>query len=163
MTIIIIFILVVLVVVIAMRDKSPQERVIELLNVACRDELDAYQQYTIAETIAGYPDVKREFAEHAQQEIDHYQKIAKRLSELGDVVHADGYSFRQRCGYKQPRLGVDVSTLIDEALVGELCAVDFYEHLIDVAAGDTVTVNLIEFILGEERKHVDDLRALLAS
>ena len=63
-------------------------KLLEILNVAFAEEWLAYYQYWIgAKIICGFmgPNVQEEFEKHAKEELEHAEKIATRIIQLGGV------------------------------------------------------------------------------
>jgi bacterioferritin len=103
-----------------------------------------------------------EFLVHANQELDHADRLAARIVQLGGEpdFDPDGLSSRSHAEY------VSASTLVEmirENLVAERIAVDSYREMIQYLGGDDPTTGqLLRDILLVEEQHADELAGLLA-
>ena len=80
----------------------------EELNEALAEEWLAYYQYWVGAQVAqGVQDalVRDEFMEHAKEELEHAEKIAKRLAELGGIplTHPNQWEKKAKCKYEEPK------------------------------------------------------------
>ena len=138
---------------------------IQLLNKAYADEWLAYYQYWLgAKVAAGVPkkEVAGELQEHAQEELEHADKLANRIIQLGGVPVLEPKLWYEvaNCRYMPPK-DPDVSTLIEQNIRGEACAIAVYYKLLAYTEGkDPITYNLIREILEEEIEHEQDLEDL---
>lgn len=102
-----------------------------------------------------------EFLEHAQEEEQHANRIAKRIVEIGGEpnFNPDGLTSRSHAEY------VEGETLIDmlkEDLVAERIAIESYTEIVRYLGDDDPTTRrLMEEILQTEEEHADDLLSLL--
>jgi bacterioferritin len=141
------------------------EELIRLLNKAYSDEWLAYYQYWVGAQIASGPlatAVIPELEEHAQEELDHAKKLAKRILELGGtpILSPEGWYEETTCGYLVPE-NPDAAKLLKQNLQGERCAIEVYNKLLNFVKGkDMITGNLIRKILEEEVEHEQDLENL---
>lgn len=138
------------------------EELIHLLNKAYCDEWLAYYQYWIgAKVVVGIPraELQAELIEHANEELDHANRLAERIIELGGtpVIDPKEWYKLSSCGYLAPKdPGVDA--LLDQNIKGERCAIAVYKKLLDFVKGkDIITGHLIRHILQEEIEHEQDL------
>jgi bacterioferritin len=105
--------------------------------------------------------VADEFAEHAAEEQQHADAIAKRIVQLGGAPNLDpgGMLNRSHSEYVE---GDDLVSMIREDLVAERIAIDSYREMIAFfAKGDPTTRTLLEGILAKEEEHAEDLASLL--
>lgn len=135
------------------------------LNSAYCDEWLAYYQYWIGAKLAqgkmSHP-IAQELAEHAAEELEHAEKLAKRILELGGTpaISPDLWLKDSTCGYLTPE-NPDAMHLLTQNIQGERCAIEVYAKLLDMVAGkDLVTEHLIREILEDELEHEQDLEDL---
>ena len=142
--------------------KEKREKIIELLNQAFAEEWLAYYQYWIGAKVAVgpmRPDVVEEFMEHANEELDHANKLADRIIELGGtpVLSPEEWSKVAKCKYEAP---VDeyVPNVLAQNLTAEKCAVSHYQQLCDFCHGvDYVTFRLAMKLIKEEVEHEQEI------
>ena len=139
---------------------------IALLNKAYCDELLAFYQYWIGAKLAvGIPrdHVQSELEEHAKEELDHADRLAKRIIELGGTPEIDPANWKQisSCGYDAPT-DPCVEALLEQNIKGERCAIEVYKKLLDYVRGkDMITGHLVRHILEDELEHEHDLEDLV--
>ncbi len=143
---------------------ADRESVIRLLNEALATELVCVlrykRHYFMAKGIHAEP-VKAEFLEHANEEMAHADRIAKRITELGGEpdFSPDGLSDRSHAEYVA---GETLQAMIKEDLIAERIAIESYREMI-VYLGDTdpTTQRMLKEILAMEEEHADDLASLM--
>jgi bacterioferritin len=140
--------------------------VVKLLNEALATEiictLRYKRHYYMAKGIHA-EGVASEFLEHAQEEQQHADQIAERITQLGGEpdFSPDGLATRSHAEYVE---GDSLRSMIEEDLVAERIAIDSYREIIAyLGANDSTTRRLMEEILAKEEEHADDLANLLAS
>ena len=145
--------------------KAERETVIKMLNEALATELVCVlrykRHYFMASGIHAAP-VAAEFLEHANQEMEHADSIAKRIVELGGepIYSPDGLSSRSHAEYVE---GKTLKDMLKEDLVAERIAIESYREMIAYLAGnDPTTQHMLKQILASEEEHADDLASLLA-
>jgi bacterioferritin len=138
--------------------------VIKLLNEALATEiictLRYRRHYFMAKGIHA-ESVAPEFLEHAKQEQEHADRIAKRIVQLGGEpdFSPDGLATRSHAQYVE---GSSLMDMIKEDLVAERIAIESYLEMIAYLEGrDPTTRRLLEEILANEEEHADDLNSLL--
>lgn len=138
----------------------------EMLKKALNDELLAEFQYRSCywqSRGAGKVDCDPEFKEHADEEHDHAEKIARRIDELGGTITVNPARWEQDSnGFVQ----IDFDgcrRMLEVTHEAELTAIEFYRGLVREceAAEDFTTKRLIKSILADEEKHEYDLRMLI--
>lgn len=135
------------------------------LNSAYCDEWLAYYQYWIGAKVAEgkmFHLVAQELAEHAGEELEHAEKLAKRIIELGGTpaISPDLWLKDSVCGYLSPE-NPDAMHLLKQNIAGERCAIEVYEKLLNMVAGkDRITEHLVREILADELEHEQDLEDL---
>lgn len=144
--------------------RADREMVIRLLNEALATELVCVlrykRHYYAAQGVRGEK-AKEEFLEHANQEQDHADKLAGRITELGGSpnFNPDSLSERSHSEYVE---GVSLSDMLKEDLIAERIAIDSYSEMIRYMGDDDITTRrLLESILEVEEEHANDLVSLL--
>jgi bacterioferritin len=141
------------------------DKLVEVLNRAYASEWLAYYQYWLGAKLIKGPmkdAVAAELTLHATEELGHAVLLADRIIQLGGtpVVHPRDWMSASPCAYDAP---VDplVSTLLDQNIAGEQCAIGVYKDLMDLTKDkDPVTWNLALTILQQEVEHEEDLQSL---
>ena len=135
------------------------------LNSAYCDELLAFYQYWIGARIAEgkmFKIIAGELAEHADEELKHADKLAKRIIELGGTpaISPDLWLKESSCGYLAPK-DPDATVLLKQNIQSERCAIEVYQKLLEMVAGkDPITEHLVREILEDELEHEQDLEDL---
>ena len=143
-----------------------QEDLIEDLKTAYCDETTAWWQYFTALHIirgAGRMDAVAEYEQHLQDELQHLQKIATRIEQLGGTII---YQLDDISKYGNAWERVKESDAKEQIMLlirAERSARDFYQKIIYKAnyLRDWTTSNLFKDILDEQTQHEFDLRRLL--
>jgi bacterioferritin len=143
---------------------ADRDTVIRLLNEALATELVCVlrykRHYFMADGINADP-VKAEFLEHANQEMMHADRIARRIIELRGEPNfsPDGLSTRSHAEYVE---GNSLKSMIRENLIAERVAIESYREIIAYLADqDPTTQRMFKEILANEEEHADDLASLL--
>lgn len=140
------------------------ERVIDVLNQALATELVCVLRYKRHYFMAQGLDaagVAAEFAQHAQEEQDHADRIAARIVQLQGQPNFDpeGLATRSHSEYVE---GGDLREMIKEDLVAERVAIESYSEIVRwLGDADVTTRRLLEDILAVEEEHADDMLTLL--
>lgn len=139
---------------------------IKQLNKALADEWLAYYQYWIGSKVAtgrmrGI--IAGELAEHANEELDHANKLTERILQLGGtpILDPEQWKKESNCDYDEP---ADPNTLklLEQNIKGEQCAIMVYKKLLEMVSGkDPITYHIVLEILEDEVEHEDDLEAIL--
>ena len=141
-----------------------RDQVVKLLNEALATEIVCilrYKRHYFMATGVHAEGVAAEFLEHATQEQEHADAIAKRIVELGGEpdFSPDTLTARSHAEYVP---GKNLADMVKENLVAERIAIDSYREMIDVIGNDdTTTRRMLEWILSVEEEHADDLAGLL--
>ena len=145
--------------------QADREKVIEVLNEVLATEtvctLRYRNHYFMARGIHA-TGVEEEFLEHANQEQQHADMVAKRICELGGTPNLDpaGLATRSHAQYGE---GGSLDEMIREDLVAERIAVATYSEIIRwLANDDPTTRRMMEEILATEEEHADDMAKLLS-
>lgn len=144
--------------------RGDREVVVKLLNEALATEIVCVlrykRHYFTAQGLHAEP-VTAEFLEHAAQEQDHADMLAKRITQLGGEPDLDPQSLVMRSHTEY----VEGDTLLDmirEDLVAERVAIETYAEMVRyVGDRDPTTRRLLENILAAEEEHADEMADLL--
>lgn len=141
-----------------------RQTIIKLLNEALATELVCVlrykRHYFMADGIHAEP-VAAEFLEHAQEEMGHADRLAKRIVQLRGEPNfsPDGLSQRSHAEYVE---GNSLKDMIKENLVAERIAIESYREMVTyIGNQDPTTRRILEEILASEEDHADDLVSLL--
>lgn len=105
--------------------------------------------------------VAAEFLEHANQEQEHADMIAERITQLGGEpdLNPEGMTSRSHSEYREGESMVD---MIKENLVAERVAIESYREMIRFFGdNDPTTRRMLEQILAVEEEHANDMVDLL--
>lgn len=144
--------------------KADRDTVVKILNEALATELVCvlrYKRHYYMSEGFNARGAQDEFLEHAQQEQDHADQIAERITQLGGEpdFDPDGLHTRSHAEYVE---GETVMDMIKEDLIAERIAIDSYREIIDYLGNDDpVTRRMLEDILATEEEHADDLLGLM--
>lgn len=146
--------------------KADRETVVKLLNEALATEivcnLRYRRHYFMAMGIHAQP-VAAEFLQHAQEEMDHANQIAERITQLGGEPNfsPDGILTRSHAEYVE---GDSLVDMIRENLVAERIAIESYGEMVRYLSDDDPTTRrMMEAILAVEEEHADDMADLLST
>ena len=144
---------------------ADRTKVIELLNAALATEIVCVlrykRHYFCAEGIHA-TSVQAEFLEHAQEEQQHADRIAKRIVELGGRPDLNPQNLTSR-SHSEYVPGDDLVQMLEEDLVAERIAIDTYREMISyLGMDDPTTRRLLEEVLANEEEHAEELSTLLA-
>lgn len=141
-----------------------RKRVIEVLNDVLATEIVCYLRYKRHHYAAkgiNSGAVAAEFLEHANEEMQHADWVADRITQLqGDPdYNPAGLLTRSHAEYVE---GATLVDMIKEDLVAERIAISSYQEIARwLGEGDPTTGDLIKRILAVEEEHADDLLTLL--
>jgi bacterioferritin len=144
--------------------RADRETVIRILNEALATELVCVlrykRHYFMAAGIHAQA-VAQEFLEHANEEQQHADQIAERITQLGGEPNfsPDGLATRSHSEYVE---GTTLVDMLKEDLVAERIAIESYGEIVRYLGNDDPTTRrLMESILAVEEEHADDLKTLL--
>lgn len=145
--------------------KADLTKVVAVLNEVLATEivcaLRYKNHYYMAQGIHGQS-VADEFAQHALEEQQHADQVAKRITELKGEANFDPASLTTR-SHAEYKPCDSLEAMIREDLVAERIAVATYSEIIRwLGNDDPTTRRLMEEILAKEEEHADDLAKLLA-
>jgi len=138
--------------------------VVKILNEALATEIVCVLRYKHHHYMAAGLSaelVAQEFLEHAQEEQQHADQIAQRITQLGGSPNfsPEGLLTRSHSEYVE---GETLKEMIEEDLVAERIAIDSYREIIQYLGDrDPTTRRLMEDILAVEEEHADDMAGLL--
>jgi bacterioferritin len=145
--------------------KADREKVVEVLNEVLATEtvctLRYRNHYFMAKGIHS-SGVEDEFLEHAKEEQDHADRVAKRITELGGTpnLNPEGLSTRSHAQYGT---GTRLEDMIQEDLIAERIAIATYSEIVRwLGNDDPTTRRMMEELLAKEEEHADDMAKLLA-
>jgi|SRR5277367_3244056 len=141
-----------------------REAVIKVLNDALATELVCVMRYKrhhyMAKGINSEP-VAQEFLEHANEEMEHADRISKRIVQLGGEPDYNPATLLKRSNSQYVE-GSSLIEMVKEDLVAERIAIDTYREIVKYFGDDDPTSRrLMESILEKEEEHADDMSNLL--
>ncbi len=144
--------------------RADRDQVISVLNEVLATEivctLRYKNHYYMASGIHREP-VAAEFLEHAQEEQQHADMVAKRITQLGGTpnLNPEGLHTRSHAEYREADT---LDAMIREDLAAERIAIETYAEIVRwLGDDDTTTRRMMEQILQVEEEHADDLATLL--
>jgi bacterioferritin len=144
--------------------QADREKVIDLLNEALATEIVCTLRYRRHYyTVKGIhaKSVAAEFLEHANEEQEHADKIAKRIVQLGGApnMNPEGLLTRSHSDYTD---GDDIIDMLKENLIAERIAIDSYREIAQYLGDkDPTSRRIMEEVLAQEEEHADDISSLL--
>jgi bacterioferritin len=144
--------------------KADRQIVLKLLNEALATEIICVLRYKAHHYMASGINAKSvaaEFLEHANEEQEHADRIAERITQLDGTpdFSPDGLSARSHSEFV---VGDNLAAMIEENLVAERIAIDSYREIIAyVGDADSTTRRMLEEILAVEEEHAEDMKTLM--
>jgi bacterioferritin len=145
--------------------KANREQVTKVLNDVLATEIVCVlrykRHYYMAQGISS-DSVKAEFLQHANDEQQHADWVAERITQIGGEpnFNPEGLATRSHSEYKP---GESLTDMIKEDLVAERIAIESYSEIVRWLGNDDPTTRvLIEQILKMEEEHANDMSDLLA-
>jgi bacterioferritin len=144
--------------------KADRTTVLKLLNEALATEIVCVLRYKAHHYLASGINAKSvaaEFLEHANEEQEHADRIAERITQLDGKPNfsPDGLSARSHSEFV---VGDDLASMIEEDLVAERIAIDSYREMIGyIGNDDSTTRRVLEEILAVEEEHAEDMKTLM--
>jgi bacterioferritin len=139
-------------------------RVIQVLNEALATEIVCYLRYKrhfFTATGLNAGPVAAEFLEHANQELDHADRIAARITQLQGEPDFNPQTLTTR-SHAEYDASSNLLDMVKEDLVAERIAIASYQEIARwLGDKDATTRRLMEEILAVEEEHADDLLTLL--
>ena len=143
--------------------RADAERIIQALNGLRSTEIMSYLQYMQHQYMAVSllsPGLKTEFQAHATQELDHANRLADRVQQLGGVPVYDPKEISSKAANVgvAPEQGATLAEMVVEDLMLERQQIEVYSGLIrEIGDGDLVTRHVLLGILAETEKHASEL------
>ena len=144
--------------------RADRETVLRVLNEALATEIVCVLRYKFHHYMASgihAQAVAQEFLEHAQEEQDHADRIAERITQLDGTpnFNPEGLLTRSHSEYVE---GKNIIDMIREDLVAERIAIDSYSEIIRYLGDkDPTSRRMMEEILAKEEEHAEDLKTLI--
>ena len=143
---------------------ADREAVIAILNVSLATELVCVLRYKrhafTAKGLSAEP-IAAEFAKHAEQELEHADELAGRISQLGGEPDFSPAQLASR-SHAEYDASTGLVDMIRADLVAERIAIDAYGEAIRfIGDGDPTTRRMLEGILAVEEEHAEDMADLL--
>ncbi|MDX1569589.1 MAG: ferritin-like domain-containing protein [Xanthomonadales bacterium] len=144
--------------------RADRDQVIKVLNEVLATEIVCVLRYKyhyfMASGIHG-EQAAEEFLEHANDEQEHADRVAERITQLGGRpnFNPEGLHTRAHAEYVE---GASLREMIEEDLVAERIAIETYSEIARwLKDDDSTTRRMIEEILEQEEEHADDMASLL--
>jgi bacterioferritin len=143
--------------------KADAQRVIQTLNGLRSTEIMSYLQYMQHQYMAVSllaPGLKSEFQAHATQELDHANRLAERIQQLGGVPIYDPKEIAAKAANVGvvPEQSATLTEMVVEDLMLERQQIEVYTALIrEIGNDDLVTRQTLIGILAETEKHASEL------
>jgi len=146
--------------------RGDRETVIRLLNEALATELVCvlrYKRHYYMATGIHAQVVAEEFLEHANEEQQHADKIAERITQLDGAPDFNPEVLAKR-SHSQYVEGTSLVDMIREDLIAERIAIESYSEIIRYLGSDDPTSRrVMEEVLAKEEEHADDMKKLIES
>jgi bacterioferritin len=140
------------------------DRVIAVLNEALATEIVCtlrYRRHYYTATGLDAGPVAAEFLQHANEEQDHADRIATRITQLNGAPDFNPETLATR-SHAEYDASTGLLDMVKEDLVAERIAIASYSEIITwLGDGDPTTRRLMEDILGMEEEHATDLLEFL--
>jgi bacterioferritin len=143
--------------------KADAQRIVQALNGLRSTEITSYLQYMQHQYMAVSlfsPGLKAEFQAHATQELDHANRLAERIQQLGGVPIYEPKEIAAKAANVGvvPEQGATLAEMVGEDLMLERQQIEVYTGLIrEIGEQDLVTRHLLIGILAETEKHASEL------
>jgi bacterioferritin len=147
---------------------NAEELIADLKRAYADEWLAAYAYMHMAQVVSGHPmaaSLAKLLKEVAEEELEHQDELAKRITQLGGQPPADPSKLVEASneGYPTPPAkATDLNAVIKTVIEAERGAIEVYNKLIQKThQKDPVTYNLMLHILEEEVEHEDEFENLL--
>jgi bacterioferritin len=139
------------------------DTVVRLLNEALATEIVCWLRYkrhaSMASHLGGIAGeaIREELKTHATEELEHSDRIAQRITQLGGEPNYDpkGLSSRAHAEYVS---GESLEEMLSVDLTAERIAIETYSEIIRYLGNDDVTTRrMMEEILKNEEEHADEI------
>jgi len=144
--------------------RADRDKVVAVLNEVLATEIVCTLRYKahyyMAQGIHSQA-VAGEFLQHAREEEQHTDMVAKRITELNGKPNFNPAGLHTR-SHAEYSVGPRLSDMIREDLVAERIAIATYSEIVRwLANDDPTTRRMMEQILAVEEEHADDMAKLL--
>jgi bacterioferritin len=143
--------------------KADPKRIVRTLNQLRSTEITSYLQYMqhayMAVSLLS-PGLKSDFQAHATQELQHADRLANRIQQLGGVPIFNPEEIATQAAQTgvHPEQGATLSEMVVENLMVERRQIEAYTALIqEIGDQDPVTRLILTGILEETEKHASEL------
>ncbi|MGH7812922.1 MAG: ferritin-like domain-containing protein [Candidatus Binataceae bacterium] len=144
--------------------KADRKQVISVLNQVLATELVCvlrYKRHFYMATGISSESVKAEFLQHANDEQQHADWIAERITQIGGEPDFNPIGLADR-SHSEYVPGTTLESMIREDLVAERVAIESYSEIVRWLGNDDPTSRkMIEDILKMEEEHANDMADLL--
>jgi bacterioferritin len=144
--------------------KADVKRVISVLNEVLATEIVCtlrYKNHYYQAKGISSDAVKQEFLEHSNDEQQHADMVAERISELGGDPDLNPATLTKR-SHAEYKEAASLEDMIKEDLVAERIAIETYNEIARWLGTDDITTRrMIEIILAKEEEHANDMSDLL--
>lgn len=143
--------------------RADTQRVVQALNGLRSTEVMSYLQYMQHQYMAVSllsPGLKAEFQAHATQELDHANRLAERIQQLGGVPIYDPKEIAAKAANVGivPEQGATLTEMVVEDLMLERQQIEAYTALVrEIDNQDLVTRHMLIAILADTEKHASEL------
>jgi bacterioferritin len=145
-------------------DQSRAASKVQMLNDALATELVCalrYKRHYYMASGVNSRNVAQEFAEHANEELEHAHKLAARIVQLGGAPDFSPKDLANRA-HSEYVEATTLKEMLRENLVAERIAIQTYREMISTLSDDDPTTRrMMEDILMVEEEHADDLASFL--
>ena len=144
--------------------KADLKAVIKVLNDVLATEIVCvlrYKRHYFMASGINSDGAKAEFLQHANEEQQHADWIATRITQLNGApnFNPEGLASRSHSEYAE---GTDLISMLKEDLFAERIAIESYSEIARwLGNDDSTTRKMIEEILKMEEEHAEDLKSLL--
>ena len=144
--------------------KADVKQVVKVLNDVLATELVCVlrykRHYYMAQGINS-DSVKEEFLQHANEEQQHADWVAERITQLGGEPDFRPTTLADRSASEYAE-GKSLVDMIKEDLVAERIAIESYSEIISYfGEKDPTSRRLMEELLAKEEEHADDMKTLI--
>ena len=147
-------------------NRTDRKQLVKVLNEVLATELISvlrYKRHYFMAQGLNSESVRQEFLEHANEEQQHADAVAARITQLNGEPDLNPATLVDR-SHAEYTEGTDLVSMIREDLVAERIAILTYSEIVRwLGDGDPTTRRLIEQILQKEEEHAEDLQSLLSS
>lgn len=142
---------------------SDYNNILYMLENAVNSELNAFLMYVSSYGACKNDLIKKEYNEHALEEYEHALKFYQIIKELGGNYHFSdifNLKYNSDCQFiPDNTLGNPIQRIKDN-IKAEFCAISSYKNLLLSYNFSKEHKSIIEGIIRDEEKHIEDLKTL---